>query len=109
MRAFAFIGFSACGHRLCGADVLYLFQLSQTVEGKPFIYFGADPVAYRRLSAVVAIFTVFKNIQYENFRYEITRIGTFGTGYLYERDRNIWGAALIHFVIGFMPRALGLK
>ena len=33
----------------------------------------------------------------------------FGTGYLYERDRNIWGSALIHFVIGFMPRALGLK
>ena len=32
-----------------------------------------------------------------------------GTGYLYERDRNIWGSSLIHFVIGFMPRALGLK
>lgn len=31
------------------------------------------------------------------------------TGYLYERDRNIWGSSLIHFVIGFMPRALGLK
>lgn len=31
------------------------------------------------------------------------------TGYLYERDKNIWGSALIHFVIGFMPRALGLK
>lgn len=31
------------------------------------------------------------------------------TGYLYERDRNIWGSVLIHFVIGFMPRALGLK
>lgn len=32
-----------------------------------------------------------------------------GTGYLYERDRNIWGSSLIHFVIGFMPRAIGLK
>ena len=28
------------------------------------------------LSAVVAIFTMFKNIRYENIRYEITRIGT---------------------------------
>ena len=28
------------------------------------------------LSAVVTIFTVFKNICHENFRYEITRIGT---------------------------------
>ena len=33
----------------------------------------------------------------------------YGTAYLYERDRNIWGSSLIHFVIGFMPRALGLK
>ena len=31
------------------------------------------------------------------------------TGYLYERDKNIWGSTLIHFVVGFMPRALGLK
>jgi len=30
------------------------------------------------------------------------------TGYLYERDRNIWGAVPIHFTLGFMPRALGL-
>lgn len=31
------------------------------------------------------------------------------TGYMYERDKNIWGTVLIHFVVGFMPRALGLK
>lgn len=30
------------------------------------------------------------------------------TGYLYERDGNIWGAVLIHLTVGFMPRALGL-
>lgn len=30
------------------------------------------------------------------------------TGYMYERDGNIWGAALIHLTLGFMPRALGL-
>jgi len=30
------------------------------------------------------------------------------TGYLYERNENIWGSALIHFTLGFMPRALGL-
>ena len=30
------------------------------------------------------------------------------TGYLYERDGNIWGSALIHLTIGFMPRVLGL-
>ncbi|MCR5835264.1 MAG: CPBP family intramembrane metalloprotease [Lachnospiraceae bacterium] len=31
------------------------------------------------------------------------------TGYIYEHYRDIWGSSLIHFVIGFMPRALGLK
>ena len=30
------------------------------------------------------------------------------TGYLYERDGNIWGSVLIHLTLGFMPRALGL-
>lgn len=30
------------------------------------------------------------------------------TGYFYEKNRNIWGCALLHFVIGFMPRALGI-
>lgn len=28
---------------------------------------------------------------------------------MYERDKNLWGTVLIHFVVGFMPRALGLK
>jgi membrane protease YdiL (CAAX protease family) len=30
------------------------------------------------------------------------------TGYLYERNGNIWDAVLIHFTLGFMPRALGM-
>ena len=30
------------------------------------------------------------------------------TGVLYEKNRNIWGAVLIHFAIGFMPRCLGV-
>ena len=33
----------------------------------------------------------------------------FFTGILYERTGSIWGSVMIHFVIGFMPRALGLK
>ncbi len=31
------------------------------------------------------------------------------TGYIYEKDRTIWGCVLIHFCIGFLPRAMGLK
>ena len=30
------------------------------------------------------------------------------TGILYEKNRNIWGAVMIHFAIGFMPRCLGV-
>ncbi len=30
------------------------------------------------------------------------------TGYLYERDGNLWGSVVIHFILGFLPRALGL-
>lgn len=31
------------------------------------------------------------------------------TGYIYEKDHSIWGCCLIHFCIGFLPRAMGLK
>ncbi len=30
------------------------------------------------------------------------------TGYIYEKHPNIWGPVLIHFVIGFLPRSLGI-
>lgn len=42
--------------------------------------------------------------------YYMTIAGLFcvATGYFYEKNRNIWGCALLHFVIGFMPRALGI-
>ena len=30
------------------------------------------------------------------------------TGILYEKNRNIWGAVLIHFAIGFIPRCFGV-
>lgn len=30
------------------------------------------------------------------------------TGYIYEKDRCIWGCVLIHFCLGFLPRAMGL-
>ena len=30
------------------------------------------------------------------------------TGLLYERDRNIWGAVMIHFAVGFLPRCFGI-
>lgn len=30
------------------------------------------------------------------------------TGYLYEKNKSVWGSILIHFVIGFMPKIIGV-
>ena len=34
---------------------------------------------------------------------------SFVTGFIYEKDRSIWGCVMIHFCLGFLPRAMGLK
>lgn len=31
------------------------------------------------------------------------------TGYLYEKNKSVWGSILIHFVIGFMPKIIGVS
>lgn len=31
------------------------------------------------------------------------------TGYIYKKDKCIWGCVIIHFCLGFLPRAMGLK
>jgi len=59
--------------------------------------------------AVNSIFFAILHMNYPLYYLLGAGLLCFGTGYLYERDRNIWGSTLIHFVIGFMPRALGLK
>ncbi len=31
------------------------------------------------------------------------------TGYIYEKDKNIWGCIMVHFFIGFFPMAMGVQ
>ena len=31
------------------------------------------------------------------------------TGYLYEKNKSVWGSILIHFVIGFVPKIIGVS
>ena len=30
------------------------------------------------------------------------------TGYVYEKTRSIWGSSLLHFVVGFVPKMIGI-
>ena len=30
------------------------------------------------------------------------------TGYLYEKNRSVWGSILIHFIVGFVPKIIGV-
>lgn len=34
---------------------------------------------------------------------------SFVTGYIYEKDKSIWGCILVHFFIGFFPMAIGVQ
>lgn len=57
---------------------------------------------------VTSIFFFILHLQYP-FYYMIGAIVLcVGTGYLYEKYRNIWGAVLIHFTLGFLPRCIGV-
>jgi len=68
------------------------------------------PDGNRHLTAVmIGLFFASLHMNYPLYYLLGAGLLCFGTAYLYERDRNIWGSVLIHFVIGFMPRALGLK
>ena len=31
------------------------------------------------------------------------------TGYLYEKNKSVWGSILIHFIIGFVPKIIGVS
>jgi len=68
------------------------------------------PDSNRHLTAAMTgIFFAILHMNYPLYYLMGAGLLCFGTAYLYERDENIWGSVLIHFVIGFMPRAIGLK
>ena len=61
------------------------------------------------LTAVItAMFFFVLHLQYPLYYMTGAFLLCFVTGLLYERDRNIWGAVMIHFAIGFLPRCFGV-
>ena len=61
------------------------------------------------LTAVItAMFFFVLHIQYPLYYMTGAFLLCLVTGLLYERDRNIWGAVMIHFAIGFLPRCFGI-
>ena len=57
---------------------------------------------------ITAVFFFSLHMQYALYYMTGALLLCFVTGVLYERNRNIWGAVLIHFAIGFLPRCLGI-
>ena len=53
------------------------------------------------------LFCIF-HMHYRIYTFLGAGIMCFVTGILYERDKNIWGVWILHFVFGFLPRSLGL-
>ena len=61
------------------------------------------------LTALITVmFSFVLHIQYPLYHLTGAFLLCFFTGLLYERDRNIWGAVLIHFAIDFLPRCFGI-
>lgn len=59
-------------------------------------------------SFITAIFFFVLHLQYELYYMTGAFLLCFITGIMYEKDRNIWGAVLVHIAIGFMPRCFGV-
>ena len=57
---------------------------------------------------ITALFFFVLHMQYPLYYMTGALLLCFVTGILYEKNRNIWDAVLIHFAIGFMPRCLGV-
>ena len=72
-----------------------------------------DPFEPNRMQTVLtalitAMFFFVLHIQFPLYYMGGAFLLCFFTGQLYERDRNIWGAVMIHFAIGFLPRCFGI-
>lgn len=67
---------------------------------------GKDNIHYTVWLTSLYFFVL--HMSYPLYYMVIAGVFCVATGYFYEKNRNIWGCALLHFVIGFMPRALGI-
>ena len=73
----------------------------------------SDPFEPNRMQTILtalitAMFFFVLHIQFPLYYMGGAFLLCFFTGLLYERDRNIWGAVMIHFAIGFLPRCFGI-
>ena len=60
------------------------------------------------ISCITALFFFILHVQYALYYMTGALLLCLITGLLYERNRNIWGSVIIHFVLGFLPRCLGI-
>ena len=76
------------------------------VQDNVRIMSGKDNIHYTVW--LTSLFFFIMHMSYPLYYMTIAGLFCVATGYFYEKNRNIWGCALLHFVIGFMPRTLGI-
>lgn len=69
--------------------------------------FGEDDAKWSLLACSI-LFALY-HVNYPLYYIICAGVLNFVTGRIYEKDHNIWGCTMIHFCVGFLPRAMGLK
>ena len=69
---------------------------------------GSNKIQALLTALITSMFFFVLHLQYPLYYMTGAFLLCFVTGLLYERDRNIWGAVMVHFAIGFLPRCFGV-
>ncbi len=69
---------------------------------------GSNKIQALLTPLITSMFFFVLHLQYPLYYMTGAFLLCFVTGLLYERDRNIWGAVMVHFAIGFLPRCFGV-
>ena len=69
---------------------------------------GSDRIKSVLTALITAMFFFVLHMQYPLYYMAGAFVLCFFTGLMYEKDRNIWGAVMIHFALGFLPRCFGV-
>ncbi|MDO5155277.1 MAG: CPBP family intramembrane metalloprotease [Eubacteriales bacterium] len=82
--------------------------LSKSIMQESLKRLFGEEEAKLSLIACCFIFALF-HVNYQLYYIIGAGLLNYVTGRIYEKDHTIWGCSMIHFCVGFLPRAMGLK